>query len=50
MLVLGAQPNFIGWVLGEGQQHPTTSQGVRAGLVQILHDGVGGKPEGNGRS
>ena len=34
MLVLGAQPNFIGWVLAEGQQHPTTSQGVRAGLVR----------------
>ena len=35
MLVLGAQPNFIGWVLAEGQQHPTTSQGVRAGLVRL---------------
>ena len=28
MLVLGALPNFIGWVLAEDQQHPTTSQGV----------------------
>ena len=32
MLVLGAQPNFIGWVLAEGQQHPTTSQGVSSQL------------------
>ena len=28
MLLLGAQPNFIGWVLAAGQQHPTISQGV----------------------
>ena len=28
MLVLGALPNFIGWLLAERQQHPTTSQGV----------------------
>ena len=28
MFVLGAPPNFIGWVLAEGQQHPTTRQGV----------------------
>ena len=26
--VLGALPIFIGWVLAEGQQHPTTSHGV----------------------
>ena len=28
MFVLGALPNFIGWLLAERQQHPTTSQGV----------------------
>ena len=28
VLVLGALPNFIGWLLAERQQHPTTSQGV----------------------
>ena len=26
--VLGALPNFIGWLVAERQQHPTTSQGV----------------------
>ena len=26
--VLGALPNFVGWLLAERQQHPTTSLGV----------------------
>ena len=26
--MLGALPNFIGWLVAERQQHPATSQGV----------------------
>ena len=55
MFVLGALPNFIGWLLAERtsaapHDQPGREQPVWCDWSQILHDGVGGMPEGNGRS